>query len=169
MISSASHPAQVFDRPTVRLKPKANARGLRRGFPWVYDSDLVTDRRTRALLPGSLALLEDGERAPLGLVTVNPQSKIICRMLDTDPNAQIDTAWFAARIAAAQDMRARIYDAPFYRLIHAEADGLPVFDDRILHGLEAGLYFLESRLGILRVSGDFYFNLVCHRPLVVPP
>ena len=31
----------------------------------------------------------------------------------------------AARIAAAQDMRARIYDAPFYRLIHAEADGLP--------------------------------------------
>ncbi|TMV14703.1 RSP_2647 family RNA methyltransferase [Arenibacterium halophilum] len=125
MTSSAPHPAQVFDRPTVRLKPKANARGLRRGFPWVYDSDLVTDRRTRALLPGSLALLEDGERAPLGLVTVNPQSKIICRMLDTDPNAQIDVAWFIARIAAAQDMRARIYDAPFYRLIHAEADGLP--------------------------------------------
>jgi 23S rRNA (cytosine1962-C5)-methyltransferase len=109
----------------VRLKPKAEARAIRHGFPWVYADELVTDRRTSALAPGTLAVLEDGERRPMGLVTVNPKSKIICRMLDRDPQAVIDVAWFTARLARAQAMRARLFDAPFYRLVHAEADGLP--------------------------------------------
>jgi len=112
-------------RRTVRLKPKAEARAIRHGFPWVYADELVTDRRTQALEPGSLAVLEDGERRPLGLVTVNVKSKIIARMLDRDPEAVIDETWFAARLHRALDMRARLFDAPFYRLVHAEADGLP--------------------------------------------
>jgi 23S rRNA (cytosine1962-C5)-methyltransferase len=62
---------------------------------------------------------------PLGLVTVNPASKIICRMIDRDTEAVIDTAWFAAKLTRALIHRERIYDAPFYRLVHAEADGLP--------------------------------------------
>lgn len=111
--------------PVVRLKPKAEARAIRHGFPWVYADELVTDRRTQGLAPGTLAVLEDGERRPLGLVTVNPKSKIICRMLDRNVDAVIDQAWFAARIRRALEMRARLFDAPFYRLIHAEADGLP--------------------------------------------
>lgn len=111
--------------PTVRLKPKAEARAIRHGFPWVYADELVTDRRTQALVPGALAVLEDGERRPLGLVTVNPKSKIIARMLDRDPEAVIDQAWFEARLDRALALRARLFDAPFYRLVHAEADGLP--------------------------------------------
>ncbi|MBK0326807.1 class I SAM-dependent rRNA methyltransferase [Rhodobacteraceae bacterium F11138] len=113
------------DRPRVRLKPKADARGVRHGFPWVYASDLVTDRRTRAMQPGALAVLEDANREPLGLVTVNPGSKIICRMLDREADAVVNQAWFARRIARAQQMRTRLFGDPFYRLIHAEADGLP--------------------------------------------
>ncbi|MDC0737364.1 class I SAM-dependent rRNA methyltransferase [Cognatishimia sp. SS12] len=115
----------TVDFPTVRLKPKANARALRHGFPWVYENELVVDRRTKKLAAGSLAVLEDSERRPLGLVAVNPASKIICRMLDRDPAAQIDTAWFAAKFARALALRARLYDQPFYRLVHAETDGLP--------------------------------------------
>lgn len=119
-----SEPA-THGRPVVRLKPKAEARAIRHGFPWVYADELVTDRRTQALVPGALAVLEDGERRPLGLVTVNTASKIICRMLDRDPAALIDEAWFARRIGVALSLRARLFDAPFYRLVHAEADGLP--------------------------------------------
>ncbi|MFN4192039.1 MAG: RSP_2647 family RNA methyltransferase [Tabrizicola sp.] len=111
--------------PTVRLKPKAEARAIRHGFPWVYADELVTDRRTMALAPGALAVLEDGERRPLGLVTVNPRSKIMARMLDRDPAARIDQAWFEARLARAAALRDRLFDAPFCRLVHAEADGLP--------------------------------------------
>ncbi|MFD0978551.1 RSP_2647 family RNA methyltransferase [Tropicimonas aquimaris] len=111
--------------PTVRLRPKGDARALRHGFPWVYADELVVDRRTRALDAGTIALLEDAERRPLGLVALNGRSKIIARMLDRDPEASIDAAWFEERIARALAMRERLFDAPFYRLIHAEADGLP--------------------------------------------
>ncbi|UWQ48367.1 class I SAM-dependent rRNA methyltransferase [Leisingera caerulea] len=112
-------------RPRVKMKPKSNARAIRHGFPWVYANELVTDRRTRNLAPGTLAVLEDEAQRPLGLVSVNPESKIIARMLDRDPEAQIDQAWFAARLTRALEMRERLYEAPFYRLVHAESDGLP--------------------------------------------
>jgi 23S rRNA (cytosine1962-C5)-methyltransferase len=111
--------------PTIRLKPNAEARAIRHGFPWVYDNELVTDRRTRKLEAGSLAVLEDNERKPLGLVTVNPNSRIIARMLDRDTETAVDQAWFTARLHRAYSHRARLYDQPFYRLVHAEADGLP--------------------------------------------
>ncbi|UZD92241.1 RSP_2647 family RNA methyltransferase [Cognatishimia activa] len=115
----------MTDLPIVRLKPKANARAIRHGFPWVYENELVTDRRTKKLDAGNLAVLEDAERRPMGLVAVNSNSKIICRMLDRNPEAVINQAWFEARFAKALAMRERLYEAPFYRLVHAEADGLP--------------------------------------------
>lgn len=111
--------------PVVRLRPKANARAIRHGFPWVYADELVTDRRTKALAPGALAVLQDDARADLGVVTVNTNSKIIARMLDADPAAVIDRNWLAARLTRALALRERLFDQPFYRLIHAEADGLP--------------------------------------------
>ena len=112
-------------RPIVRLKPKAEARAIRHGFPWVYTDELVTDRRTQSLAPGALAVLEDADRRALGLVTVNSNSKIIARMLDRDPEAEITLDWCTARIARANALRARLYDEPYYRLVHAEADALP--------------------------------------------
>ncbi|CUH44536.1 RSP_2647 family RNA methyltransferase [Ruegeria atlantica] len=116
---------QTADHPRIRLKPKANARGLRHGFPWVYANDIVTDRRTRKIPAGALAVLEDDKRAPIALVAVNPDSKIMCRVLDRDLDVQLDAAWFETRLRRALEMRERLFDAPYYRLIHAEADGFP--------------------------------------------
>lgn len=112
-------------RPTVRLRPKAESRAIQFGFPWVYSDELVTDRRTQALAPGALAVLENADRVALGLVSVNTRSRIIARMIDRDPEAVIDQAWFEARLQRALALRARLFSAPFYRLVHAEADGLP--------------------------------------------
>ena len=122
---TASFDAPNHGRPVVRLRPKAEARAIRHGFPWVYADELVLDRRTSALTPGALAVLEDADRKPLGLVTVNPASKIVCRMLDRDPMAEIGTDWFVARLGRALALRERLYAAPYYRLVHAEADGMP--------------------------------------------
>ncbi|MEX0276618.1 MAG: RSP_2647 family RNA methyltransferase [Ruegeria sp.] len=116
---------QTADRPRIRLKPKANARGLRHGFPWVYANDIVTDRRTRKIEPGALAVLEDDKRSPIALVAVNPNSKIMCRVLDRDLNAELNPDWFEDRIRGAHEMRNQLFDAPYYRLVHAEADGFP--------------------------------------------
>jgi 23S rRNA (cytosine1962-C5)-methyltransferase len=111
--------------PIVRLRPSADARRLRHGHPWVYDNEMVTDRRTKALAGGSIAVLEDAGRQPLGLVAVNPASKLIARMLDRDPAAEIGRDWIAARLRTALALRERLYPAPYYRLVHAEADALP--------------------------------------------
>lgn len=112
-------------RPTLRLKPKADARRMRHGHPWVYLDDLVADRRSRAIAPGTIAVLEDAERAPLATVAVNMESRIGARVLSLDPAATVDGAFVAARIARAAAHRDRLYADPFYRLIHAEADGMP--------------------------------------------
>ena len=69
--------------------------------------------------------LQDAERRPLGAAAFNAGSKIAVRLLDADPAAAIDADWFAARLARALALREALFDAPFYRLVHAEADGLP--------------------------------------------
>lgn len=112
-------------RPTLRLRPKTDPRRIKRGFPWVYHNEAVLDRRSRAMAPGTIATLEDSDRKPLGTVAVNPQSKIVGRVLDPDPLADIDAAWLTRHVDTALALREQLYDAPFYRLIHAEADGLP--------------------------------------------
>ena len=99
--------------PVVRLSPKAEARAVRHGFPWVYAGELVLDRRTKGMVPGSFAVLQDAERRPMGVVTVNPASKIVVRMLDQDPAAVIDQGWLEAKVTRALAHRARLYDAPF--------------------------------------------------------
>ena len=87
--------------PVIRLLPRTDARAIRHGSPWVYDNEIVTDRRTRALAPGTIAVLEDGTRTALGVVAVNPASKIMARMLDRDPGARIDRDWLRARLGRA--------------------------------------------------------------------
>lgn len=109
----------------VRLLPKAKPQVIRHGFPWVFINELVMDRRTKGITAGDLVVLEDAERRPLGLGTMNPNSKIAVRMLDFNPEAVIDAEWFAAKITRALQHREAIYDEPYYRLVHAEADGLP--------------------------------------------
>lgn len=111
--------------PVLRLKPKANARAIRHGAPWVYDNELVLDRRSKSLVPGTIAVLEDAERRPMGLVAANPLSRITARMIERDVSVEIDQAWFERKITRALELRTRLFDKPNYRLIHAEADGLP--------------------------------------------
>jgi 23S rRNA (cytosine1962-C5)-methyltransferase len=53
--------------PVIRLKPKTDARAIRHGAPWVFDNELVTDRRTRALAPGSIAVLSGWYRVSVGV------------------------------------------------------------------------------------------------------
>jgi len=138
--------------PVLRLKPKADARRIRFGHPWAWADDLVLDRRSRKIAPGALAILEDADRAPLGLGVATVEARIGFRMLDRDPQAQIDGAWIAARIKAALDLRDRIFDGPFCRLIHAEGDGLPGlivdrFDDTLV--VQPNAIWVEERLDVI--------------------
>lgn len=157
-------PQPQIDRPRIRMRPKTDARRVRHGFPWCYANEIVTDRRTKALAPGTLAVLEDDNRVPLGLVAVNPASKIMARMIDPDPQAHVDQAWFVARLARALALRERLFDAPFYRLVHAEADGLPgVVIDRfgVALVIQPNAAWADLRIGMLAAAAVEVTGVAC--------
>ncbi len=135
--------------PVLRLKPKADARRIRHGHPWAWSDEIVLDRRSRAVPAGALAVLEDGERVPIAMGVATVGGKIAFRVLDRDAGAVIDGAWLRARLAAALDLRARLFDAPYYRLVHAEGDALPgLIVDRFGSTLviQPNALWLEERL-----------------------
>ncbi|MFQ5438103.1 MAG: RSP_2647 family RNA methyltransferase [Paracoccaceae bacterium] len=117
--------SDIPKRAVVRMRPNKSPKRVRFGYPWVFADEIVLDRRSRAIAPGSLVEMQDADRNSLGVAGFSPASKIAARMLDPDPAASIDGVWFKARIARALALRERLCDAPFYRLVHAEADGLP--------------------------------------------
>jgi len=133
----------------LRLKPKADARRIRHGHPWAWSDEIVLDRRSRKIPPGSLAVLEDADRQPLATGIATVEARIAFRVLDRDPAAVIDADWLRARLTAALDLRERLFDAPFYRLVHAEGDALPGlivdrFGDVLV--LQPNARWLEDRL-----------------------
>jgi len=110
--------------PVIRTRPKRDGR-FRDGHPWVYKDELVLDRRARALPPGSVAVLENALREPMALVAINSESGISARDLERDTGARIDGAWVHNRLQRALGYRERLFPTPYYRLCHAEGDGLP--------------------------------------------
>ena len=56
---------------------------------------------------------------------INPHTLIAARLLDRDAGRDIGKRFFMRRFERALRLRERLYDRPYYRLVHAEADGLP--------------------------------------------
>ena len=118
-------------RPAIRLSV-GHSKRVRQGHPWVYSNEIEMTEATKRLAPGTIATLIDAGDERLGIVTFNPHSLIAARLLSCDPEAVIDAAFIEARLAAALARRGALYDTPYYRLVHAEADGLPgLIVDRI--------------------------------------
>lgn len=111
-------------RPTVRLKPREGRR-VRAGAPWVFSNEIALAAETKSLPPGSIVKLAGDDGRSFGTFYFNPNSLIALRKLSPDPDAAIDAAFFAARFRHALAVRDALYDKPFYRLVHAEGDGLP--------------------------------------------
>ncbi|TAJ96198.1 MAG: class I SAM-dependent rRNA methyltransferase [Reyranella sp.] len=83
------------------------------------------DADAKAIPVGSLATLRAPGGEALALVTFNPHSLIAARVLSTNPEAQVDALFIGRRLTQAAALRDRLVGVPYYRLIHAEADGLP--------------------------------------------
>lgn len=111
-------------RPAVTLKRGEQKRVLG-GHPWIYSNEVVMDAAAKALAPGSLVRLVGHDGRAIGTAMFNPRPLIAARLLSRDADAAIDRSFLAARLEQALALRARLFDAPFYRLVHAEADALP--------------------------------------------
>jgi 23S rRNA (cytosine1962-C5)-methyltransferase len=138
-------------RPTITLQPGRHKRAAA-GHPWVYSNEVAMDAAAKALPPGTLVTLRQAGGEPLGVATFNPHTLVAARIMDRDARRRIDRAFFAARLERAVTLRRRLYGEPYYRLIHAEADGLPGiaadrFGDVLVAQINtAGMVRLEAEL-----------------------
>jgi 23S rRNA (cytosine1962-C5)-methyltransferase len=71
-------------------------------------------------------LVHDQRGKPLGWALWSPKSEISLRLLDRNPRARIDGAWWREAIRSAVARREGLEaTTSAYRLIHGEGDGLP--------------------------------------------
>jgi 23S rRNA (cytosine1962-C5)-methyltransferase len=102
-----------------------SAKGARRwstGHPWIYRSDLIDRPADEA---GAVRVM-DQRGKPLGVALWSPRSEISLRLLDRDPDARIDDAWWLSALGRALHRRASLgEEANAYRLVHGEGDLLP--------------------------------------------
>ena len=110
--------------PSVLLKAGEDRR-VRSGHPWAFSNEILMDAETKALPAGSLVVMRAPGGQAIGVATFNPHSLIAARMLTSNPEANIDALFLGRRIANAVALRDKLIGVPYYRLIHAEADGLP--------------------------------------------
>ena len=119
--TAADHPET---RPSVTLLGGGHRRA-EGGHPWIYSNEVRMDAAAKALAPGGLVTLRRADDSPLGVAMFNPHTLLAARLLDRDTTRPIGRRFLARRIGRALKLRERLFDMPFYRLVHAEADGLP--------------------------------------------
>jgi len=111
-------------RPVVTLSPGAHRRA-EGGHPWIYSNEVQMDAAVRALAPGGLVTVKRADGRALGVAMFNPHTLLAARLLDRDAARPIGRRFLARRLERALRLREKLYRAPYYRLVHAEADGLP--------------------------------------------
>ncbi len=122
--AASPSPPQPDTLPAVRLQPGREKRVLS-GYPWVFSNEIRMEPGLREVPLGGLVRLESSNGRPIAIAGFNRHALIAARVLARDPAATIDSGFLAARLQAAAELRARLFERPFYRAVHAEADGLP--------------------------------------------
>jgi 23S rRNA (cytosine1962-C5)-methyltransferase len=143
---------QLLAMHTTLASATVSAKGARRwfaGHPWIYRSDVIEKPDGAA----GAVLVHDQRGKPIGWALWSPHSEISLRLLDRNPDAQIDREWWHEQIRRALERRAPLAnEATAYRLIHGEGDGLPsLICDRydrwlVLQLMSAGLERFRSEI-----------------------
>jgi 23S rRNA (cytosine1962-C5)-methyltransferase len=130
----------MSERPRIRLRPGVE-RAIARGLPWVYERQVDWDPAAAALPPGSIVDVLDSQGQGVATASLQPGVPIALRCWGSQAGLAIDRTLLEGRIRRALALRDRCLDRPWYRLLHADADGLPGvvcdrFDDLLV--LEVG-------------------------------
>ena len=111
-------------RPAVTVLPGHQKRALH-GHPWIFSNEIQMDAAAKALPPGSIVALKTADGRSLGTASFNPHTLVAARLFDRDPQRRIDADFLSKRLRRALAIRAKLFSEPYYRLVHAEADGIP--------------------------------------------
>jgi 23S rRNA (cytosine1962-C5)-methyltransferase len=135
-----------MERVIVNRRGAARWREL--GHPWIYRSDVVVP----ANIAAGAVHVRDEQGTRVGTALWSSASQIAVRMIDAQ-HIDVDAAFWRARIEAAVAYRAQlITDDNAYRVVHAEADGLPSLivdryaDSLVVQLLSAGLEMYRAEI-----------------------
>jgi 23S rRNA (cytosine1962-C5)-methyltransferase len=95
------------------------------GHPWIYSNEAALDAAAKSLPPGTLVTVAAADGKRLGVASFNAHALVTLRIFDRSAATSIDRDFIIRRLQRALSMREALFGEPFYRLIHAEADGLP--------------------------------------------
>lgn len=138
-------------RATITLLPGRQKRA-EGGHPWIYSNEIVMEAATKALPAGGLVTVRKADGKGLGVATFNPHPLVGARLLSRDATQKIDRVFLTRTLRRALAAREKLFVEPCYRLVHAEADGLPgLVVDRFDKALvcqfnTAGMALLESEV-----------------------
>jgi 23S rRNA (cytosine1962-C5)-methyltransferase len=149
--------------PIAILKPGKDI-PLAAGHPWVFSN--AVDKVEGTPGPGDLIEVKSAKGASLGVGTWNGMNSIRIRMLTGDANEKIDSNFFAKRFSQLATWKEAHLpkDTNGYRLVHAEADGIP--------GLIADRYadvfvFQIHTVGMDRLRNEIIAALKSLKPLAI--
>ena len=115
---------RLMDLAPLYLKKREEKR-LRNGHPWLFSNEVDVGRSPlKSYAPGQPVQIRTHGEEIIGCGYINPKSLICVRVLSRDPEAVIDAEFIGQRVRQAVASREQIYDAPFYRAIYGEGDGL---------------------------------------------
>ncbi len=111
--------------PPLQLQKKQDRR-LRAGHCWIYSNEVNTQvTPLKEMEPGQVVDIVTHEGKWLGSGYVNPHSLICARIVSRDREHPLTQSLLVHRLKIALSLRERLYDAPYYRLVFGESDGLP--------------------------------------------
>jgi 23S rRNA (cytosine1962-C5)-methyltransferase len=111
--------------PTLKLG-KDQERRLLTGHAWIYSNEVDTkETPLKAFSAGEQVAVVSQRGKWIGNAYVNPHALICARIVSTDISKMLDEKLLTERINQALQLRQRLYENNFYRLIYGESDFLP--------------------------------------------
>jgi 23S rRNA (cytosine1962-C5)-methyltransferase len=110
--------------PAVRID-EHSVRRLKQGYPWVFRSEVINAKESETIQSGQVVDFVRDKGDFVGRGFYNPKPQLVGRIMTLKPEENIERFFIYHKVESAIVYRDRIFGAPFYRLIHAESDGLP--------------------------------------------
>jgi 23S rRNA (cytosine1962-C5)-methyltransferase len=139
------------------ILPKSPKGRSRSGSPWIFSNEIRMDEAAKSITPGAVVNVRGEDGRAFGTGYFNSKSLIAVRLWSDDCDVAIDRDFFTVRLKRALALRTALYAKPFYRLLHAEGDGLPGlvidrFDDTLT--VQIGTAGMERQIDTLIQSLD---------------
>ena len=110
--------------PAIRINEHC-VRRMMQGYPWVFRSEVLNAKEAEELKPGQVVdfVREKGDFVARGFY--NPKPQLVGRVMTMKAEENIERFFIYHKVESAVVYRDKLFSTPFYRLIHAESDGLP--------------------------------------------